>query len=357
MKAARFHARRDVRVEEVAPPPDDLGPHEVLVRNRLCGICGTDLHEYAHGPIFVPQSPHPFSGAQLPQILGHEFGGVVVAVGSDVRDTSPGDRVAIQPHMAPPDDYYVRRGLTQLSEQLAIVGLSAAWGGFADYAVVNDYNAVPIPDGVTDEQAALIEPAAVALHAVERAGVRPGDSVLVVGAGPIGQLQVMAARAAGATLIFLADINDSRLVLARTILGDIHTVNPLREDLLEMLRDLTVGHIGVDVAFECVGQGRALGSCIAAVRPQGVVVQVGLHVGPAEIDAYAITRKDIDLRGSWCYSTLMWPRVAAIFASGIMQPELIVTKRVTLDAIVQDGFEALLDPAGDQLKILVEAEV
>jgi hypothetical protein len=117
-----------------------------------------------------------------------------------------------------------------------------------------------------------------------------------------------------------------------------------------MLRDLTVGHIGVDVAFECVGQRRALGSCIAAVRPQGVVVQVGLHVGPAEIDAYAITRKDIDLRGSWCCSTLMWPRVAAIFASGIMQPELIVTKRVTLDAIVHDGFEALLDPAGDQLK-------
>jgi (R,R)-butanediol dehydrogenase / meso-butanediol dehydrogenase / diacetyl reductase len=123
-----------------------------------------------------------------------------------------------------------------------------------------------------------------------------------------------------------------------------------------MLRDLTIGHIGVDVAFECVGQRRALGSCIAAVRPQGVVVQVGLHVGPAEIDAYAITRKDIDLRGSWCYSTLMWPRVAAIFASDIMQPELIVTKRVTLDAIVHDGFEALLDPAGDQLKILVEAE-
>jgi (R,R)-butanediol dehydrogenase/meso-butanediol dehydrogenase/diacetyl reductase len=108
------------------------------------------------------------------------------------------------------------------------------------------------------------------------------------------------------------------------------------------------------VAFECVGQGRALVTCIDAVRPQGVVVQVGLHVGAAEIDAFAITRKDIDVRGSWCYSTLMWLRVAAIFAAGLMQPERIVTKRVALDAIVQDGFEALLDPSGDQLKILVE---
>ena len=346
MRAARFHARRDVRVEEVPPPTDRLGPREVLVRNRFCGICGTDLHEYESGPIFVPQAP---------QILGHEFGGVVEAVGSEVGDLAPGDRVAIQPHMAPADDYYVRRGLTQLSERLTIAGLSARWGGFAERAVVNDYNAVPIPGGVSDEQAALIEPAAVAIHAVDRAGIKPGHSVLVVGAGPIGQLMVMAAMAAGAALVFLSDTNDRRLALARGILGDIRTVNPRHQDLPAMIQDLTIDHVGVDVAFECVGRGHALGSCIAAVRPQGVVVQVGLHVGPAEVDAFAITRKDIDLRGSWCYSSLMWPRVAAIFAAGLMQPERIVTRRVPLDAIVADGFEALLDPAGDQLKILVEA--
>jgi (R,R)-butanediol dehydrogenase/meso-butanediol dehydrogenase/diacetyl reductase len=229
MKAARFHAWRDVRVEDIPAPPEALGPHEVLVRNRFCGICGTDLHEYAHGPIFVPKQPHPWSGAVLPQILGHEFGGVVTAVGAAVQNLSPGDRVAIQPHMASADDYYVRRGLTQLSEKLAIAGLSAKWGGFADYAVVNDYNAVVIPDAVSDEMAALVEPAAVAIHAADRARIRAGDSVLVVGAGPIGQLQVMAARAAGAALIFLADTNDRRLAMARTILGDIHTVNPQRE--------------------------------------------------------------------------------------------------------------------------------
>lgn len=354
MKAARFYNRRDIRVETIADPPEHLAPGQVLISNNLCGICGTDLHEYIDGPIFVPREPHPYSGAQLPLVLGHEFGGRVVAVGAAVTSVKPGDRVSVQPHIAPRDDYYGRRGQYQLSDDLAIAGLSWAWGGFGEYAVLNDYNTVPIPDAVTDVQAALVEPAAVAVYAVTRAGVRPGDKVLVTGAGPIGQLVAMAAQAAGASLVLLSDTNDNRLTFARGILSGVITVNPMHDNLVEQVRDHTESGTGVDVAIECAGHSAPLGNCIEAVRRQGVVVQLGLHVDHASVDAFALARKDIDLRGSWCYSTLMWPRVASLLASGQLPAEKIVTRRIALADIVADGFEALIAQRSTQIKILVE---
>ena len=355
MKAARFHGKRDVRVEEVPTPhASDLAPNQVLVKNRFCGICGTDLHEYAAGPIFIPKEPHPYTGASLPQVLGHEYGGAVVAVGSAVTNVAPGDRVSIQPLISPRDDHYGKRGLYQLSDQLAIVGLMWPWGGMAEYSIVNDYNVFAMPDSVSDAQAALIEPTAVVVYAAERGGVRPGSSVLVTGAGPIGQLQILAARAAGATTIFLSDTNDNRLAMARTVLPDVITLNPKKEDVVEAIRTQTEGHVGVDVALECVGAEAATATCIEAVRRQGVVVQVGLHVGKPAVDGFTLTFKDIDLRGSWCYPTLIWPRVAALIGSGLLPAEKVVTRRIRLDDVVAEGFEQLLSPAGRELKILID---
>ena len=137
-----------------------------------------------------------------------------------------------------------------------MIGLSWPWGGIGEYAVVNDYNAVPISDDLTDEQSALIEPVAVVVHAAERAGVRPGSSVLVTGAGPIGQLQVMAARAAGASRIFLSDTNDNRLELARKISQDVITLNPKRDHVGDAVRDQTEAGIGADAVIECWAPSR-----------------------------------------------------------------------------------------------------
>lgn len=355
MKAARFYGRRDVRVESV-PDPDEskIGPREVLVKNRYCGICGTDLHEYAAGPIFIPTEPHSYTGAKLPQILGHEYGGTVIAIGREVTNVAVGDKVSIQPLVSPRDDYYGRRGHYQLSDRLGIIGLMWPWGGMAEYSVVNDYNVFKMPDSVSDEQAALIEPTAVVVYAAERGGVRPGSSVLITGAGPIGQLQVLAARAAGATTIFLSDTNDNRLAKARLVLPDVITLNPKTDNVVEAVRDQTEGHVGVDVVLECVGAEAALGTGIEAVRRQGTVVQVGLHVGTPAVDAFAVAFKDIDVRGSWCYSTLMWPRVASLIGSGVLPADKVVTRRIELGDVVGGGFEQLLSPEGRDLKILID---
>lgn len=356
MQALRFHGAKDLRVEDVAEPGKP-GPGQVRIRNTRVGICGTDLHEYAYGPIFVPKEPHPFTGVSGPQILGHEFGGVVTDVGEGVTRVVPGDRVSVQPLIMPrANDYYADRGLFFLSEKLALAGLSWPWGGMADKAILNDYNVFKIPDGMSSEEAALVEPAAVAVYACDRAGVRSGASVLVTGAGPIGLLTVLAARAAGATRIFVSDVNETRLDLARRVLPDVHTLNPSQSRVGDAVRAATEGNVGADIAIECVGHEGALGDCVDAVRRQGIVGQVGLHPGPSKLDWFSVTCKDIDIRGCWAYPTTYWPRVIDLIATGLLPASKVVTKRIPLKDAVRQGFDALLDPAGTQIKIMIDLE-
>src|SRR5512141_783962 len=161
MRALRFHTARDLRIEDV-PAPSTPGEGEVLVRVVTCGICGTDLHEYVAGPIVTSVEPHPLTGAQNPQILGHEFAGDVIATGRDVTRVAEGDRVAIMPLAYCGHCAYCRRGLQHLCATMACVGLSHAWGGMGEVATVAEYQVVPLPDDVTYRQGALIEPTAVA---------------------------------------------------------------------------------------------------------------------------------------------------------------------------------------------------
>ncbi|MGP9804860.1 2,3-butanediol dehydrogenase [Paracoccus sp. NSM] len=354
MKALRFHAAKDLRIEDVdAPPAPAEG--QVLIRNTFCGICGTDLHEYAYGPIFVPKEPHPFTGAHGPQILGHEFGGIVEAVGPGITHVAPGDRVSVQPLIMPrAGDYYADRGLFHLSDRLALAGLSWHSGGMAEMSLLNGYNVVPIPDDLPDEAVALIEPAAVAVYACDRGGVFAGSSVLVTGAGPIGVLTLMAAQAAGAVRLFVSDPNETRLALVRELMPGVTTLNPQKDDIGATIRRATEGEVGCDIAIECVGNEHALKACLDAVRKQGVVVQTGLHPHDNPLDWFAVTFKDVDIRGSWAYPTHYWPRVAAMIASGSLPAAKVITRRIGLDQAIRDGFDSLLDPSGTQLKILID---
>jgi (R,R)-butanediol dehydrogenase / meso-butanediol dehydrogenase / diacetyl reductase len=349
MRAARFYDKGDIRLEDVEVPAIHA-PDEVLVEVAWCGICGTDLHEYVVGPIVTPVSPHPLTGATLPQTLGHEFSARVVEAGPEVTDVRVGDRVAVMPAIVCGRCAYCRRGLGHLCVRFACTGLSAETGGLAQYAVLKEYQVSPLPDQVSDVEAAVVEPASVAAYGVDRAGVRGGDVVLVTGAGPIGVLSALYANAVGAGTVVVAEPNPNRAALARGL--DVGPVlDPTEAGFAETIRDLTNG-IGVDVVAECSGTTPGLATALSSVRRRGAIVQTGLHTKPATLDAMALSEKDVSLLGSWCYLITDWPRIIRLIASGKYPVGRAVTARIPLEDVVPRGFDVLIDPRGDQLKVL-----
>ena len=352
MRAARYYGKGDIRVEDVAEA-QIREPDDVLIAPFYCGICGTDLHEYAVGPIVTPTSPHPLTGVTLPQILGHEFSARVVEVGPAVRDVRAGDRVAIMPAIVCGRCRYCRRGQGHLCVQFACTGLSAETGGLAELAVVKEYQVARLPDEVSDLEGAVVEPAAVAAYGVERAGVTGGDVVLVTGAGPIGILSAMYASAAGASAVIISEPNKNRSALAEKL--DIgFVVDPTTGALEDLVAELTGGD-GVDLAVECSGSTPGLSSCVTQTRKRASIVQTGLHTRPATLDAMALSEKDLTLFGSWCWNMTDWPRIIRLIATGQYPVAKAVTAQIPLDDVVSRGFDALIDPQGDQLKVLVRA--
>ena len=350
MQALRFHAARDLRIEDV-PEPSSPGPGEVLVRTAACGICGTDLHEYVAGPIVTPVEPHPLTGAQNPQILGHEFAGDVVATGPGVTSVAAGDRVAIMPLAYCGRCAYCERGLQHLCTTMACVGLSHAWGGMGELATVAEYQVVRLPDGVTYRQGALIEPTAVAAYGVERAGVAPGDRVLVTGAGPIGAIAALCARAAGASSVYISEPSPARRARADA-LGVATVLDPTAVDVPQLLHDETDG-LGVDVAIECSGHPDGFAAGIHSLRRRGTLAQTGLFVGEAAVEPMLWALNDLTIVGTWCYWVYDFDRIAAQIAAGDLPVERVVTSSVALDG-APDAFAQLASGTADEIKVLVE---
>lgn len=351
MRAAVFHDAHDVRVESV-DEPGAPGPGEVLLKPSWCGICGTDLHEYAVGPIVIPTDPHPLTSATVPQILGHEFSGEVVEIGEGVTHVRPGSRVSAMPILTCGRCYFCRRGLAHLCVSMGCIGLSYAWGAIAELALVPAGNVTAVPDSVSDVQAALVEPTAVAAYGVDAANVRPGDHVLITGAGPIGALAAIYASSLGAA-VYVSEPNPVRAKLARSLdVGEVF--DPTEMDVPEILRDRTEG-VGVDSVVECSGNERALQTGFAAVRSAGTVTQTGLHTQPASVDPMVIAQREITYNGTWCYPLTDWPRIISLIARGRLAVEQVVTAQIGAVDIVEKGFETLLSPSGDQIKVLVNA--
>ncbi len=351
MRAAVYHSRHDIRVEET-PEPAAVGPREVRVRPYLCGICGTDLHEYAAGPIVIPTTPHPLSGAAAPQILGHEFSGEVLETGSQVTGVRVGDRVTVMPLVYCGECYFCRRGLNHLCPRMACTGLSWSGGGISEQVVVPDYQITRLPDSVSDVQGALVEPGAVAAYGVDRTGLRPGDTLLVTGAGPIGALAALYGHAAGAAQVIVSEPNPRRRALVEAF-GVATVLDPTAVDVPAAVRDLTAG-VGADTAAECSGSQGGLSTALAGLRAHGTATQVGLHVAPATIDPMDLSNRDLSLVGTWCYPVHDFPRISALIASGRYPVEKVLTEVIEVDDIVARGFERLLDPAGDAQKLLVK---
>jgi (R,R)-butanediol dehydrogenase / meso-butanediol dehydrogenase / diacetyl reductase len=350
VRALRFHASGDLRIEDVAAPPAPR-EGEVVIRVATCGICGTDLHEYAAGPIVTPVEPHPLTGAQNPQILGHEFAGDVLAVGPGVTRVGEGDQVAVMPLAYCGTCAYCRRGLQHLCATMACVGLSHAWGGMAELAAVAEYQVVRLPHGVTHTQGALIEPTAVAAYGVERAGVSPGDRVLITGAGPIGALAALCARAAGASTVYVSEPNPARRARAES-LGVATVLDPTSVGVPEYLRDQSDG-LGVDIAIECSGHQNGFNDAIRSLRRRGTLAQTGLFVGEATVEPMLWALNDLTIVGTWCYWVYDFDRIAAQIAAGDLPVERVVTRSVGLDD-APAAFAELASGTADEIKVLID---
>lgn len=349
MRALQWHGPRDVRLVDIETPP--VGPGTVKVEIAYCGICGSDLHEYADGPHAIPvDRPHPLSGRTAPLTLGHEFCGTVVDVGDGVTALRVGDRVAVEPEYRCSQCTYCRSGSYNLCVSMGFAGLMGD-GGMADFAVVPAYMLYRLPDGVSLEQAAVMEPAAVALHALRRGALQLGETCAVFGLGPIGLLTIMLARLQGATTIVAVDVSPERLGAARR-LGATHVFDATVLDPVALQQAIlaATGGLGVDVGFEAAGLQATFESAMRALRKGGRFVMVGL-MPRVSFDAMRAVNDELTLLASVGYRHA-YEDLLRMVASGALDLTAIVTRIVSLEDAITDGFDALVADRA-QIKILI----
>jgi len=349
MRAAQFHGTEDLRVEEVAEPTP--GPGQVKLRNAFAGICGSDLHVY-----YAPEAagldvtkPHPVTGATLPQILGHEFSGTVVELGEGVTDVEVGDRVAVWPVYFCGTCAACREGRYNACRLIGFHGLSSHGGGMAAFTTVDASMVHRLPESVDLRLGALVEPMAVAWHAVERSGVQAGQTALVAGAGPIGIGVWFALRAHGVTDVLVSEPSAPRRATIEAL--GARTVDPVNEDLAAAVAELTGGD-GVHAAFDAAGAGPALTSAVPALRPGGRLVVVAIHERPTELFPTALVMSETEIAGALAYLPEDFDAVIAAMADGAYDTTGWV-EEIDLDGVV-DAIGALR--AGKGAKFLVRSD-
>ena len=315
MDALVIHAPGDLRVEEVATP--EMLPHQLQVRVRCGGICGSDLHYYQHGGFGTVR-------IQQPMVLGHEVAGVIEAVGADVPRFQPGERVAISPSRPCGACRYCQQGLQNHCLDMRYYGsamrMPHVQGAFRQRIVIEPSQAYRLADRVSDAEGSMAEPLSVALHAVRRTGSLLGKHVLVTGCGPIGALLVVAARRAGATRIVATDVNNAPLRSAAKVGAD-ETINVAENAQALDRYKADKGHF--DVLFEASGNERALRGAFDVLRPRGIIMQVGLG-GEMTLPINTIVAKEFDLRGAFRFHE-EFETAVALLNSGLVDLKPLIS--------------------------------
>ncbi len=312
MRAAVLHAPGEIRIEERERPRP--GPREVLVEITAVGVCGSDVHYYEHGRI------GPFV-VEAPLVLGHESAGRVVELGEGATGHAVGDRVALEPGVPCGRCRECRAGRYNLCADVRFFATPPVDGAFAEFVAIHEDFAFALPDSLSDEEGALMEPLSVGVWACRKAGVSAGDRVLVTGAGPIGLLAMQCALAFGATEVTVSDVNEHRLELA------------LRTGATHVVRAGEPLGLEADALIECSGHPAALRDGVGALRPAGTAVLVGM--GPEEegvLPLSLIQARELWVTGTFRYANT-YPAAIALAAAGRVDLKAIMSGRFGLDEV------------------------
>ncbi|MBD3307028.1 alcohol dehydrogenase catalytic domain-containing protein [candidate division KSB3 bacterium] len=344
MKAARMYGIDEVRIDEIPVPQIKVG--EVLIKMKSVGVCGSDVHYYKEGRIgdYVVEPP---------LVLGHECAGEIVEVADDVKTFKPGDRVAIEPGYTCRKCIYCKTGRYNLCPDVYFLATPPIDGAYVEYLAWPADFAFALPDNMTYDHGALMEPLAVGMHAVRRSRLKPGEPVLVLGAGTIGLVTILSAKAAGAGEIIVADLEDVRLNMAKT-LGATKTINASRENTLEIVKDMT-GGFGMEVVFETAGSMPTTQQTIDLAARGGRIVWVGL-AGQSEFPIQVIKSidKELDILGIFRYANV-YPYAIQLVSTGRMNIDPLVTHRYPLEQ-VGEALDVAHERRDGAVKVMVDIE-
>jgi 2-desacetyl-2-hydroxyethyl bacteriochlorophyllide A dehydrogenase len=336
MQAAYYEGNETIRIGKCVPLPP--APGQVQIRVSYCGICGTDLHIF-HGK--MDRRVH------MPQILGHEMSGTIVALGADASGYTVGDRVTVRPLDPCGTCPACLAGHQHICQNLKFIGIDAP-GALQGLWTVPGHTLHRLPDGLSFAQGALIEPVAVACHDVRLAEVRESDFTVVQGGGPIGTLVAMVARTKGARVV-LSEVNPYRLALAREL--GLEAVDPRSTDLLELVTEQTDG-AGADVVFEVSGSTAGAEMMTKLPRTRGRIVVVAIFPEPPAVDLFRFFWRELKLVGARVYEPVDFENAIQLAASGALPLDRMVTTTIPLQELAA-GFREM-ERGGDVMKVLVE---
>jgi len=342
MKALVLEAYNRLVYKEMPDPR--VGPDEVLIRVKAAGICGSDVHGMDGS-----------TGRRIPPvIMGHEASGVVEDTGSDVEAYVPGQRVTFDSTVYCGHCYFCRRGDINLCDRRRVLGVSCAdysqQGAFADYVAVPGHIVYPLPDKISFEQSAMVEPCSVAFHAVSITPLSINDTAVVVGAGIIGLLVIQTLRASGCGRIIAVDLDPQRLALARQLGADLG-LNPGEEDAVAAIKKIS-GNRGADVAFDAVGLNASLKTALEGLRKGGALTLIGNLKPQVELALQTVVTGEVTLRGS-CASRGDYPACLDMIARGAIKVDPLISATAPLAEGAQ-WFQRLYDKERGLIKVILE---
>lgn len=322
--------------------PLEVGPGMVKIAIHTVGVCGSDVHYYTHGRIgpFVVESP---------MVLGHEAAGTVVALGEGVTNLKIGDRVCMEPGIPDPNSRASRLGLYNVDPAVSFWATPPVHGVLTSEVVHPANYTFKLPDNVSFAEGAMVEPFAVGMQAASKAGIRPGDTAVVLGAGPIGTMVALAALAGGCARVIVADLAQPKLDIAARYQGII-PVNIRDTNLADEVDRLTDGW-GADVVFECSGSPKAWETIMQLPRPGGTIVIVGLPVEPVKIDIAAASTKEVRIENVFRYAH-QYDRAIALIASGKVDLKPLISETFEFDNAIE-AFERAVEARPSDVKLQI----